>query len=174
MGKARRERRVGAHRETRPSTHRTQKRERRSQGAEPARGLTAATPHPTSSDHKRRRIGKTNPGIKATRRGNDSRGAVPAPLCDLHNIAAAKAACLKTALASGLPPAAVRRLGAAVGDAISIPPGALGRLHPALRTPGQEAAWGALTESAGGAAAWPTPSRDELRALEQLGSWDWG
>jgi hypothetical protein len=107
--------------------------------------------------------------MDATRRGNDPRGALPAPLCDLPNIAASKAAYLKTTFAGGLPPAAVGRLGAAVGDAISIPPGALGRLHPALRTPGQQAAWDAHTDSSGGTPAWPTLSIEELRALAQLG-----
>jgi hypothetical protein len=50
--------------------------------------LYALTPHSTSSGLKRRRIGKTSPDMDASRRANDSRGAVPAPLCDLPNIAA--------------------------------------------------------------------------------------
>ncbi len=81
------------------------------------------------------------------RREHDSqrkRGAVPVPgpavLCDLPNSAAAKAAYIKMARASGLSAAALGQLGAAVGDEMQIHTSNLGRLHPALRTIGQQAA----------------------------------
>ena len=110
------------------------------------------------------------------RREDDSqrkRGAVPVPgpavLCDLPNSAAAKAAYIKTALASGLSSAAVGQLGPAVGDAIQIHTTNLGRLHPALRTPGQQAAWDAHPASYSRTEEWPTPSKDELRSFELMG-----
>ncbi len=70
----------------------------------------------------------------------------PAPLSDLPNTAAAKAAYVKTARVKSLPTAALGRLGGAVGDAILFPAGVVGHLHPALRTPGQQAAWAALPD----------------------------